>query len=174
MKKIISLLFIVLLMSCATPKRMDSVVTENVFFRGLGGMTFSTGMIDLADKSNGAHYCWCNRGTVTKDVIRRYKAGKIKDKVNIVGHSLGGNSATKLANALRKAGVPVGFVVTLDATDPQSLDGFKATNFMSRDFRAREVPGAKTIYRHDLDHIELNLDPKIHKYILDRVYIVHK
>ena len=131
---------------------------ETVWFRGLFGMAFSTGIIDLADYYSEKHYCWCEREKVAKEIILRYRHGKLKGPVNIVGHSLGANATMSLAYDLRKAGVPVGKVVMLDATVVKDMSRFDAHNFMSRDFRAKKIPGAKETYYPHLGHVPLVKD----------------
>lgn len=131
---------------------------ETIWFRGLGGMAFSRGIIAMAESHGEEHWCWCSRTTVRDTILKRHKAKSIKQPINIVGHSLGADAAQNLAIELRRAGVPVGAVILLDLTRPKDLEGFEAYNFMSSDFRAREVNGATIIPNYHLRHVPLNED----------------
>ena len=48
--------------------------------------------------------------------IARYKAEDLKSAIIVVGHSAGGDSAIRFAIWLKRAGVPVNLIVTLDPT----------------------------------------------------------
>jgi pimeloyl-ACP methyl ester carboxylesterase len=149
-----ALLFVFMLFTSVNTAR-----AETVWFRGLFGMVFSTGIIQMA--GDDPHYCWCQRRTVQKEIIRRWITGALHEPIDIVGHSLGADQAQQLAIELRKAGVPVGTVILLDATVRYDLTGFDAYNFMSRDFRAKQVKGALTIPMFRLRHVPLPLDKEV-------------
>lgn len=133
-----------------------------VVFYGLGDGIWSDGMKDIADRAGGKVYSWNKREDVQKSLIAAHRAGKIRYVV-IAGHSLGGNSANKLGNSLVAAGVPVRCVATLDPTSPRRVDRRvgHAVNFISPDFRAKKVKGAKNIRRRDLNHVNMDNDRRI-------------
>ena len=90
-------------------------------YRGLFGGVFSTGMDELARKLNGdGHvatvHSWTERPAIEQQAIAR---GAADGPVCIVGHSLGGNSASYMAHNLLAAGIPVAYVGTVDATAPK-------------------------------------------------------
>lgn len=147
-------------------------IPDTIYFLGLAGETFSTGMYEMQKVTGGKVYSWGERRALEKRIIAAHKAGKLKGyRFKIVGHSLGGNSANWMANNLIAAGITVDYVATLDATDPQPVDKRigRADNFMSRDFRAKHVPGAVLIDRSDLSHIELDNDPKVKSMVTEQV-----
>ena len=87
----------------------------NVFSDGMNQMTRQLKSRGIRAKtiSNGA---WQG---VAEDIIRRAKQKKVSYPIVIAGHSLGGVEATRFANALGKAGVPVALVIGLDPGFPQ-------------------------------------------------------
>lgn len=147
-----------LIVSACLAASCGNAAAETVWFRGLGGLAFSRGIMAMAELYGEPSYCWCSRASVQADIIKRWKAKRIKGPVHIIGHSLGADAAQDLAIGLRAAGVPVGAVILLDLTRPRSLEGFEAYNFMSSDFRAREVQGATIIPNYHLRHVPLNED----------------
>lgn len=52
------------------------------------------------------------------DIVRRNKLKQVSYPIAIVGHSLGANDATKLANYLGKRGIKVSYVAAFDPTEP--------------------------------------------------------
>jgi hypothetical protein len=147
-------------------------IPETIYFLGLAGEVYSTGMYEMQEVTGGTVLSWAERYALQKQIVAAHKAGKLKSyRFKIVGHSLGGNSANWLANALVAEGMKVVYVATLDATDPQPVDKRikKADNFMSRDFRARLVPGSNEIDRRDLNHIQLDNDLEVQSVITEAI-----
>lgn len=163
MRKFLAVVAALALAACSAspPPPAQSGRTAAVFY-GLGAAAFSDGMAEMADRANTNVYRWGQRRSLERELIRAHRSGEIS-LVNIAGHSLGGNSANWMANNLVAAGVPVGCVATLDPTDPRPVDSRVgiALNFMSPDFRAQEVPGARNIRRPDLNHVNMDNDPVI-------------
>ena len=58
---------------------------------------------------------WENIG---QDIVRRAKSKDVSYPIVIIGHSLGANDATKLANYLGERDIKVELVVTFDPTEP--------------------------------------------------------
>ncbi|MGI9402727.1 MAG: hypothetical protein ACR2O0_15830 [Rhizobiaceae bacterium] len=56
--------------------------------------------------------------TIGADIVRRNKQKKVSYPIAIVGHSLGANDATKLANYLGTRGIKVSYVASFDPTEP--------------------------------------------------------
>ncbi len=52
------------------------------------------------------------------DIVKRSEAKDVSYPIIILGHSLGGNDAPKMANYLGKRGIKVSYVVTFDPTEP--------------------------------------------------------
>ena len=103
--------------------------------RGIGNV-FSLGMDSLADKlrtqgireSVSNHLRWSR---LAEKIAAEYKSNKRLAPIVIIGHSLGGNAALRIATKLGKAGVPVRLLVIFDATNatPVSANVSEAINF---------------------------------------------
>lgn len=154
--------------AAATRTRTTDYDPSVYVFYGLGDAMFSEGVEDIATATRGRVYSWWQRSAVERTILAEFRAGRIARPIKIAGHSLGGNAANALANNLVAAGVPVDYVATLDATAPSPVDPRvkSADNFMSRDFRAREVPGARRHSRPDLSHIQLDNDPEVQRIVI--------
>jgi len=138
-------------------------------FRGLFGGFFSTGMDELATKLNAdGHvatvHSWTDRKNVEPQAIAK---GASEGPVCLVGHSLGGNSASYMAHGLLQAGIPVAYVGTVDATAPKPAPGGSVVsdNFRSSDPRDEPVPGAIEFLMPHLNHIEIDKDSQVHERI---------
>lgn len=143
-------------------------------FRGLAGDIFSTGMDRLARRLNdlgheATVHRWINRSSVQRKIVEAYKNSRDHVPLVAIGHSLGGNSANWMTDELAKKGIIVAYTATVDATDPRPNRAVTADNFMSRDFRAKPVPGAIDIRFPELNHIEVAEDRRVHERIIDRV-----
>lgn len=139
---------------------------KRLVIRGL----FLPGDMDELDDTIGAEYSsWFLAPFVTSRLIRAFKAGKLKGPVDIIGHSLGANSALNQANRLGDAGMEIGLVVLLDPTYTNRLKYGRGFAFLSHDFRAKPVHGARVFHRPDLDHMGLTTDPEIIQFIKDNL-----
>lgn len=142
-------------------------------FRGLAGNLFSTGMDELAGKLRDAGmqpsvHSWIERKGIEAEAISRFRSGELTGPIALVGHSLGGNSASFMGNNLVDNGVGVTYIATIDPTEPlPNPPGVSADNFHSSDFRAEKVEGATNISRPDLNHIQIDKDEKVHNRILE-------
>jgi len=146
-------------------------MTKVYLFKGLFGDQFSGGIETLATalEADGHEvhvHSWLYRYRAQREIAKSYVKG---DVICTVGHSLGGNSANWMADWLVDRGIPVFYTATIDATDPEPNQAHQADNFMSHDFRAKEVFGAITFKRPELSHIEIDKDPKVHQRIIDRI-----
>ena len=90
-------------------------------FRPIGG-TFTTPEMDNIATKLRAHgleaeaYNYVNWLRPANDAIARYKAESFKSPIIVIGHSAGGDSAIRFATWLKRSGVPVNLIVTLDPT----------------------------------------------------------
>ena len=90
-------------------------------FRPIGGKFVSADMDDLAAKiaARGLevqvfnYTAWMRPA---KDAVRRYQGEGVKTPIIALGYSAGGDSAIRFALALKRAGVPVDLIITLDPT----------------------------------------------------------
>ncbi len=103
-------------------KVLASRTGEVYLLRGLMDI-FSAGMDEMAAKFNraGVHAVSVNHSawqSLADDILARSERGEISYPVIIMGHSLGGNDAPKMASFLGERGVKVSYVVTFDPTEP--------------------------------------------------------
>lgn len=142
-------------------------------FRGLAGHFFSLGLDKLAKKLQKAGHkasvhSWVERKSVQRRLINEYKNILQQEKIALVGHSLGGNSASFMAANLNASDIKVEYIATIDPTEPAPIPlGIKADNFRSRDFRAEKVAGAKEWHYPELNHIQIDKSNDVHDRILE-------
>lgn len=102
-------------------KAPPPVIGTVYVFRPMGGRLATPEMDNLAGKikARGLEadvFNYTNWIRPAKAAIARYKAEAWKSAIIIVGHSAGGDSAIRFARLLKRAGVPVSLIVTLDPT----------------------------------------------------------
>lgn len=89
----------------------------NVFSRGMDVMASK-----LRSKGYDAiSYNHSNWQPIADDIVQRNKKGKVSYPIIIMGHSLGGNEASTMANYLGKRGIKVAYVATYDPTEARSV-----------------------------------------------------
>lgn len=89
----------------------------NVFSRGMDVMAKK-----LRSKGYDAiSYNHSNWQPIANDIVRRAKKKQISYPIIIMGHSLGGNEATTMANYLGQRGIKVAYVATYDPTETRSV-----------------------------------------------------
>lgn len=96
---------------------------EIYLMRGLANV-FSRGMDKMARdlRKDGYYAVSFNHGgweRYASDIVARAKAGDVSYPIIIMGHSLGGNEAPKMANYLGANGIKTELVITFDPTEPQ-------------------------------------------------------
>ncbi|MFK7901446.1 MAG: hypothetical protein AB8B49_01260 [Nitratireductor sp.] len=87
---------------------------------------FSRGMDVMAKKlrTRGYDAISYNHGNwrpVAEDIVKRARQKKVNYPIVILGHSLGGNEASSMANYLGSKGIKVSFVATFDPTESRSV-----------------------------------------------------
>jgi hypothetical protein len=89
----------------------------------LRGLTtvYSFGIDQLAAKINhrgvtATVYGLSETSSLANDIIRKYKAGKDRDPIMLLGHSSGADYAIAIAERLKEAGVQVALAFGLDPT----------------------------------------------------------
>jgi hypothetical protein len=95
---------------------------EVYLLRGLMDV-FSRGMDEMAAKLNRAGVyalstSYSNWREIADEIVARNARGQVSHPVIIMGHSLGGNDAPKMASYLGARGIKVPYVVTFDPTEP--------------------------------------------------------
>lgn len=96
---------------------------EVYLMRGLLNV-FSRGMDVLADRMkakgfDAISYNHADWMPYARDIVERSKKKQVSYPIIIMGHSLGGNEAPKMANFLAANGVKTELIVTFDPTEPQ-------------------------------------------------------
>jgi thioesterase domain-containing protein len=87
----------------------------NIFSRGMDVMASRMRSRGL-DAVSFNHSNW---KPFADDILRRAKQKKVSYPIIIMGHSLGGNEAPKMANYLAANGVKTELIVAFDPTEPQ-------------------------------------------------------
>ena len=93
---------------------------------GLGGI-FSKGMNRLQNKLEDTYHVnsysttWYKSNALSHYIIKRYKTGKLRGPIILVGHSLGANDQIKVARNLARANISVALLMTVDATSPLTV-----------------------------------------------------
>ncbi len=98
---------------------------EVYLLRGLMDI-FSRGMDEMAAKLNRAGVyalstSYSNWHEIADEIVARDARGQVSYPVIIMGHSLGGNDAPKMATYLGEHGVKISYVATFDPTEPGRL-----------------------------------------------------
>lgn len=143
-------------------------------FRGLFGGLFSTGMDTLADKLSALGYeasvhRWSDRSRVENQILND-TSGSLSQGISLIGHSLGGNTASYIAESIAARGVKINYLATMDATAPKPVpSGVLADNFRSSDWRDKPVSGANEFDFPDLAHTEIDKDKRVHEKVLERI-----
>jgi hypothetical protein len=88
---------------------------------------FSLGLDDIAAKLqqrgiNATVHSYLASSSLADEAAAEYKAGRLRNIV-IVGHSLGANAVTDMANRLGQVGVPVKLAIALDPTEDTAVSG---------------------------------------------------
>lgn len=140
-------------------------------FRGMLGSIFSAGLNDLAEKLNTKGHDtvvekWTSFAHVKSEIVKDHTSGSL-GSVILIGHSLGANTALKMASSLQKKGIEVAYVASLDPTKKRTVNGrYKVENFRSSDVRDKPILGATEFLRNDLNHLEIDGDTQIHNRII--------
>lgn len=153
----------------------------DVFSAGMNQMTkrMQARGVNAKAYSNGR---WAG---LADDIIRRNARGAVSYPIVIMGHSVGGQEASQMANKLNKAGVPVKLVVGFDPgfarPQPFRYGSTRVVNFyipnQPRGNPYRSVAGfSGSINNVDItrftnaDHVAIDKDPKIQARALAVVY----
>lgn len=114
------------------------------------------------------------------DIIARDKKGDVSYPVIIMGHSLGGNDASKMATYLGARGVKVDYVVAFDPTEPGYVgkNVGKVVNYYlpngknriraSKGFRGK-LHNINVSDYPDIAHTNVEKNPKLQARVIDNV-----
>jgi hypothetical protein len=140
---------------------------------------FSTGMDDLGVKMNrrGIRASVHNHGeypTIAEGIIDRYRRG-LRENVVIIGHSLGGNDAFRMAEVLGGAGISVPLIISYDPTASMTVPSnvSRVVNFYSstNGWGAPIVPGPG--FRGSLNNVDLSRRGEIGHTDIDKSPSLH-
>jgi hypothetical protein len=145
--------------------------------RGLADI-FSRGLDTLGEKLNRQGYTarvYSTNGwqTVSRRIAENYFRGH-KDIIVIIGHSLGGNAALKVANALDKQNIPIELIVTFDATQPEPVakNVLHLVNFYQENGFGKRV-SAGPGFNGELTNVDLTAEPNLSHVTIEKSPRLH-
>jgi hypothetical protein len=145
--------------------------------RGLADI-FSRGLDTLGERLNRQGYTarvYSTNGwqTVSRRIAENYTRGH-KDIIVIIGHSLGGNAALKVANALDKQNIPIELIVTFDATQPEPVtkNVLHVVNFYQENGFGKPV-SAGPGFNGELTNVDLTADPNLSHVTIEKSPRLH-
>lgn len=144
---------------------------------------FSRGMDTLGQKLSAKgvrqtvfnHLSW---KSLTDEIIAGYRANKRLAPIVIVGHSLGGNAALRMADRLDKADVPVRLLVIFDATHPAEIPDnvTEAINYYKPSRNPKRPSNTLTPgpgFKGKIDNDDLESLPSINHINIDEATALH-
>jgi pimeloyl-ACP methyl ester carboxylesterase len=149
----------------------------HVYSMGLQTIANQVPMAKTALHTNG------EAAAVADRIIARVQRGEAVGPIALVGHSLGGNAITMMANRLAQYRIPVAYLGVLDAVGPSPIPGNVAVvdNFMSTcgwfsGQRLRAGPDfhgeSNLMVRQRTCHIELDDDPAVQARIVSLITLM--
>lgn len=172
-----------LLSSAAQRGRAQEVAPRIYLIRGLANV-FSQGMDDLAAKlrSRGYHATVHEYGAwsgIAAEIAQNQRATGGRAKAVVIGHSLGANAVTDIANELGRSGGSVALAVAFDPTVRRQLSGGarRYVNFYQSNNGWGAAVAAAPGYRGRLENIDLRQrgnishfniekDPQLHAQVI--------
>jgi hypothetical protein len=136
---------------------------------------FSLGLDELSSKIEKRgirsevynHASWSR---LVNEIATEYKSGQTRPVI-IIGHSMGGDSAVLLVDALGKAGVPVALAVTLDPSVGLTPTGQVGT-FLNLYVKTGAMKAGRG-FKGQLVNRDLAKDPEVGHFTIDKVNAVH-
>lgn len=163
-----------LLSSAATGRRVQQIAPRIYLMRGLANV-FSQGMDDLGAKLRARGYnatvheygAW---PSIAVEILANQRASGGRHQAVVIGHSLGANAVTDLANALAQQGASLALAVAFDPTVPQQLAGGtrRYINLYQSNNGWGTVVGATPGYRGRLQNIDLRGRGNITHFNIDK------
>jgi hypothetical protein len=161
---------------------------EVYLLRGLMDI-FSRGMDEMAAKLNRAGVyalstSYSNWREIADEIVARNARGQVSYPVIIMGHSLGGNDAPKMASYLGRRGVKVAYVATFDPTEPGYVGknvgkvvNYYLPNENNRLYRATGFTGTLenvNVTRMDVTHTTVEKSPALQNRVIAQVMALTK
>ncbi|MEM7464427.1 MAG: hypothetical protein AAF362_17290 [Pseudomonadota bacterium] len=114
------------------------------------------------------------------DIVRRNKLKQVSYPIAIVGHSLGANDATKLANYLGSRGIKVSYVAAFDPTEPgyvgkniKKVVNYYLPNENNKIYKRRGFNGRilniNMSKNPDISHTNIEKNPKLQSQVMGNV-----
>jgi hypothetical protein len=161
---------------------------EVYLLRGLMDI-FSRGMDEMAAKINRAGVyalstSYSNWREIADEIIARNGRGEVSHPVIIMGHSLGGNDAPKMATYLGRRGVRVAYVATFDPTEPSYVGknigkvvNYYLPNDNNRVYRSAGFTGTLdnvNVTRMGVSHTTIEKSPSLQNRAISQVMALTK
>ncbi len=172
-----------LLSTATTGRRVQQIAPRIYLLRGLANV-FSLGMDDLADKLRARGYnatvheygAW---PSIAAEILANQRASGGRHQAVVIGHSLGANAVTDLANAVGQGGGSLALAVAFDPTVRQQLaggtrryinlyqsnNGWGTTVAAAPGFRGR-VDNIDLRGRGNISHFNIDKDPGLHAQVI--------
>jgi len=179
-----ALVALVTALACLAGTSVVASATEAYLFTGWLHV-YSRGLRTIADQLPAAARVvgYEDANEIAGDIVARYRRGAVDGPIVLVGHSLGGNAVTRMANTLAANHVPVAYLGVLDAVEPYPIPDNVAVvdNFMSSCgwFSGRRLDlthgfrGADSLFlRARTCHEGLDDDPAIQERIISMVTLI--
>jgi alpha-beta hydrolase superfamily lysophospholipase len=163
--------------------RVQQIPPRIYLIRGLANV-FSQGMDDLGAKLRQRGYnatvhehgAW---STIAAEIIQNQRASGGRHQAIIIGHSLGANAVTDIANELARNGASVALAVAFDPTVQQQLAGgarryvnlFQSNNGWGASiapapgYRGR-LENVDLRQQGSLTHFNIDKDPRLHAQVI--------
>ncbi len=162
------------LRSTAAVRRTQAIPPRIYLIRGLANV-FSQGMDDLGAKLqargyNATVHPYGDWSTIAAQIVANQRATGGRHQAVVIGHSLGANAVTDIANAVAQEGATLALAVAFDPTVRQPLAGgakryvnlFQSNNGWGTAVSA--VPG----YRGRLENIDLRQEASLTHFNIDK------
>ena len=161
---------------------------EVYLLRGLMDI-FSRGMDEMAAKINRAGVyalstSYSNWREIADEIVARNRRREVSYPVIIMGHSLGGNDAPKMATYLGKRGVKIAYVATFDPTEPSYVGknigkvvNYYLPNDNNRVYRSSGFTGTLdnvNVTRMGVTHTTLEKNPALQNRAISQVMALTK
>lgn len=163
--------------------RAQAIPPRIYLIRGLANV-FSQGMDDLAAKLRARGYNATvhehgNWSSIAAEIVANQRASAGRHRAVVIGHSLGANAVTDIANAVGRSGGTVALAVAFDPTVRQQLAGgaqryvnfFQSNNGWGASITA--APGYRGRLENidlrqqgGLSHFNIEKDPRLHAQVI--------
>jgi hypothetical protein len=170
-------------LSSASSRPAQAIAPRIYLIRGLANV-FSQGMDDLAAKLrqrgyNATVHEYGSWNVIAAEIVGNQKASAGRHRAVVIGHSLGANAVTDIANEVGRQGATVALAVAFDPTVRQQIAGgaqryvnfFQSNNGWGASIAA--APGYRGRLENidlrqqgSLSHFNIEKDPNLHAQVI--------